>query len=363
MRIGWLVPGGLGRITGGTIYDRQLVVGLRGLGVRVDELPLRARSGYARAVLDNLEAWPGGAWDVLIEDELGHPALFARNARAPGPVVALVHNLRSAGREARDVGASLARAIEQRYLRDVAGIVAVCDATLTDVHALLGEGTPAPPTLVLRAGRDHAPSIAAAELQRRVRGPGDRRPLRLLAVAAVAPHKGLHRLAEMLHALDDAPVTLEVAGSLDVAPDYARALVAHADARVRFLGQLRGQALWDAYLRADVAVLPSDREAYPLSCIEAMGFGLPVLVTNRGGAGELVTDGHDGFLLAPDDTRAWRDALRALALDDSRRHALARAALARHGRLGTWHDAAVTLTAFLETLRPPARGGAHPPGE
>lgn len=54
----------------------------------------------------------------------------------------------------------------------------------------------------------------------------------------------------------------------------------------------------DVFLRrSDVFVLPSYTEAFPLTILEAMQFGLPVVASNVGGISSQVEDGINGFLL------------------------------------------------------------------
>jgi glycosyltransferase involved in cell wall biosynthesis len=347
MRIAFMLLGDLDRVSGGFVYDRMLVERLRARGhaVEVVSLPWRTR---ARAVTANLRPLPPNlaAADVVVQDELCHAAVFARNRqlrRAGVPVVALVHNL---GSEARGRGRSLARAVEHRYLRSVDGIVAVCESTLRDARAPLERDVPA---VVAPAGRDHLPARRpdAAAVEARARAPG---PLRVLSSAAVVRAKGLHRLIDAI-ARPGGPFELDVAGALDADRAQARrvrALVERlgVEGRVRLHGLVRGDALWSLYERAHVLALPSDREAYPLAVVEALGFGLPVLVTDRGGAREVLGDGTQGQLLPPDDVAAWWRALAALAADRERLAAAGRAALARYEALGTWDDVASRVEAL-----------------
>ena len=343
MRIAFVLLGDLDLVSGGFLYDRMLVDRLRARGHTVDVVSLPGGS-RARAVASNLQPLPPALADadVVIEDELCHAAVFARNRqlRSAGvPVVALVHNLAHPSRGGhRPPGAAL----ERRYLRTVDAIVAVCDSTLRDARASLERDVP---TVVAPSGRDHLPAAlpTAAAVAARAHATG---PLRVLSSAAVTRGKGVHRLLDVL--AQTTTVELDVAGALDVDPVYVRrvqALIAQRglETRVRLHGLLRDDALWALYARSHVLALPSDREAYPLAVVEALGFGLPVLVTDQGGAREVFGDGAQGRSLAPDDTDAWATALAAFAAD---RDGLARAgaaALERFAALGTWDDVAARV--------------------
>jgi glycosyltransferase involved in cell wall biosynthesis len=358
MRVAFIVAGRLDLVSGGFLYDRMLIEALRARGsmVSVVELPWRT---FARSLAENLRAWPAVEADVLVQDELAHPAVFARNRRwrRQGlPVVGLVHNLaHPPGKHAPRLPA----AVERRYLSDLDGVLAVCDSTLADVRAVAG---PPQAALVARAGRlEEISPVDDAAVERRSREPG---PLRLLFSGTVMPHKGLLRAVEAVAALPAGSCTLDVAGSRDSDPAHVAAVERLALGRrltgLRFHGELRGPPLWDLYRRSQVLVLPSDREAYSLACLEAMAFGLPVLVTDRGGGKELVTPGEDGFLLAPDDVPAWAATIRRLAADRRELASLSRAALARHARHGTWAETAEAVELFLRVLLDARRATASP---
>ena len=65
----------------------------------------------------------------------------------------------------------------------------------------------------------------------------------------------------------------------------------------------------------DGVVLPSAREAMPLSVIEAMLAGVPVVATRVGAVPDAIRDGETGLLVEPSDDLALRDAVRRV-LDD-----------------------------------------------
>lgn len=60
---------------------------------------------------------------------------------------------------------------------------------------------------------------------------------------------------------------------------------------------------------ADVFVLASSHEGLPVSVMEALSLGVPVVATAAGGVGEAVTDGVDGLLVPPGDPAALADAI------------------------------------------------------
>jgi glycosyltransferase involved in cell wall biosynthesis len=334
----------------------MLVRALAARGATVEVVGLPWRRLHARAVAENLTPWPASlarSFDVVVQDELVHPAAFARNRGLRGavPVVALVHNLGVAPGEKR---AWMRAAVERRYLRGVDGAIAVCAATLADVRAVAGAEVPG---VVARAGRDHlAPVMDDAAVNSRSREPG---PLRLLFVGTVMPHKGLHRLLDALVS-STAAFTLDVAGSLVADAAYVGAVrrrIARQgwERQVRLHGELHGDQLWQVHRASHLLVLPSDREAYSLACLDALGFGLGVLVTARGGMREMIADGVEGRLLGQDGAE-WEGAVRELAGDRGRVAAMGRAALARYASHGTWGDTAEVVEKFLEGVVARVRG-------
>jgi glycosyltransferase involved in cell wall biosynthesis len=74
---------------------------------------------------------------------------------------------------------------------------------------------------------------------------------------------------------------------------------------------------------------------------------LPALATTAGGAGEIVTDGRDGFLVAPGDAAALASRIETLAGDRARLAAMGARALARYARHPSWEETAAIARRFL----------------
>jgi glycosyltransferase involved in cell wall biosynthesis len=135
------------------------------------------------------------------------------------------------------------------------------------------------------------------------------------AVARLAPEKGFDVLLRSLADLDDVTAVLVGDGpERETLEREARAL-GIAD-RVVFTGWQREP---EQYLRSfDLFVLSSRVEGFPLSVLEAMGAGLPVVATTVGSVDELVVDGTTGVLIPPDNPVALTAAIRRLGADPER---------------------------------------------
>ncbi|MER3485301.1 MAG: glycosyltransferase family 1 protein, partial [Chloroflexota bacterium] len=142
--------------------------------------------------------------------------------------------------------------------------------------------------------------------------PGRSGPPRVITVARFAPPKDYRTI---LHALQWVPdVLLDCIGDGPLLPEMrslARELGV-AD-RVRFLG--RRDDVPRLLAGAHVFVLSSRSEGFPLATLEAMRAGLPVVVTEVGGAPEAVVPGITGYIVPPGDPEALRLRLRQLAAD------------------------------------------------
>jgi glycosyltransferase involved in cell wall biosynthesis len=82
------------------------------------------------------------------------------------------------------------------------------------------------------------------------------------------------------------------------------------------------------YRLADVYVLPSLAEGFPLTTMEAMASGLPVIVSTHTFAHDVVTDGEDGYIVPIRDAESICTRLRTLADEPDRRRQMGEAALA-----------------------------------
>jgi glycosyltransferase involved in cell wall biosynthesis len=80
------------------------------------------------------------------------------------------------------------------------------------------------------------------------------------------------------------------------------------------------------FKRADLFVLPTYAEGTPISMLEAMAAGLPVVSTPVGGIPDVVEDGVEGYIVGAGDVEALADRLVRLINDPERRHRMGKSA-------------------------------------
>jgi glycosyltransferase involved in cell wall biosynthesis len=146
-----------------------------------------------------------------------------------------------------------------------------------------------------------------------------RRPLRALGVGRLVPKKGFDVLVEACRLLQERKVEFEalIVGEPD---EHEAALRKQIQAlgltkQVRLTGPMKQAQLYEEYRRATTFCLPcrvlenGDRDGIPNVLMEAMACGLPVITTSVSGIPEIIKDGVNGQLIAPDDPQALVTAL------------------------------------------------------
>jgi colanic acid/amylovoran biosynthesis glycosyltransferase len=174
--------------------------------------------------------------------------------------------------------------------------------------------------------------------------PGERtesEELRVICVGKLDWQKGHEDAVEAigLLAAEGLPVSLEIVGR---EPDRGNPLkptvrpqllfLVHElglASRVHLLGKLSHVEVRDRMRAADVLLQPSVCDGLPNALLEAMACALPVVVTDRDGMPEAVTDGVEGFVRPARSPEALADALRTLHRDCALARRLGEAGRAR----------------------------------
>ncbi|HSM37259.1 MAG TPA: glycosyltransferase family 4 protein [Longimicrobiales bacterium] len=300
--LGAVVPMGAGRLL--RAADAVLVSGFRVLGI-----PARALSAF------------GGAPVVLKADNNGElsGAFFDRG-------------LARLGLAADGALVKMALGARNRLLRGAAAWVALSADIEAEYRA---HGVP--PERIHRIPNGFDPT------RFRPAGPGERARLRrdlalppearvVAYTGRLVSYKGLPGLLRAWRPIaetrPDALLLIVGAQGLDIhgcERDLRDFVARQGLARnVRFTGAVSGV---ERYLRAaDGFVLPSEKEAFGLSLVEAMACGLPCVATPVGAMREIVDDGVTGTLVEPGDETALGAALEALVEGGPRMDAIGAAA-------------------------------------
>jgi glycosyltransferase involved in cell wall biosynthesis len=149
-------------------------------------------------------------------------------------------------------------------------------------------------------------------------------PARLLFVGDLVGPKGVTELVEAVGQVraNGVPLTLDVVGDGPLRDE----LEAKAGEGVTFHGTLPRPAVAERMRGADCLVLPSHNEGTPVSVMEALTCGIPVVASRVGGIPDLVADEENGLLTPPADVPALAEALGRLAGDAAFRERLTAAA-------------------------------------
>jgi len=345
-RIAFAVPGALDRPTGGSRYDRRVIVELGHQGIAVEVVQL-ADTFPAPSALDlsdaeaAIAALPAGL--PVIVDGLAFAVMGEAAARlaVTRPLIALVHHPLALETGLTPEEAAAFRNAEQDALRHAAAVV----VTSAPMAALL------------------ATDYAVARRRIHIAPPGvdrpdplivrhDHTPIRFLTVGSLIPRKGHGDLIAAFAAIRDLDWQAEIVGDATMNPAHASDL-AHAirtaglDDRVRLTGALDEAAVARRYAEADCFVLASHYEGYGMAYMEAIAAGLPVIGTT--GAAEAI--GNGGAMIAPGDVAALTTLLRGFVTDAGARAGLRARATAAARTLPQWDDTArvvVDLVGGLE---------------
>jgi len=149
-------------------------------------------------------------------------------------------------------------------------------------------------------------------------------PPRLVMVARFAEPKDPVTLLQALGGLKDYRWSLELIGD-GRGRGEAEKLVADLGLEDRITFRGWRDDVPQILARSSILVLSSRREGFPLSILEAMRAGLPVVASTVGGVGEAVLEGETGLLFPPGDVKALRNCLERLVSDAALREKMGKA--------------------------------------
>ena len=343
MHISLIVPAPFEQVSGGYGYDRRMVAELRAGGATVDVVELAGRFPLADEAAREAACT---AWDALGEatrpviDGLALPAFAGmEDALAARGAVGLIHHPAALETGLPDTDRDYLRRIEQRLYGRLFRLVVTSETTAVRLAADFGVDRAR--ICIVMPGTDDAPRCNGSG------GPS----CALLSVGTLVPRKGHDVLLRALARLFDLDWNLTIAGSPRRDPAHAAALAALAQeldvtARVRFAGEVTGDALEALWRGTDLFALATWFEGYGMVVAEALKRGLPVAVCSGGAAAALVAP-EAGVICEPGDRVQLSKALRRLIFSPSLRAEMGEAAWQIGQKLPHWKTQANLLAAHL----------------
>jgi glycosyltransferase involved in cell wall biosynthesis len=225
------------------------------------------------------------------------------------------------------------RQVERRLAREADVLIAVSPEVRDELVAL--GVAPATQFAVVRLGIELAERMEGARHGEELRASLGIAPNCFTVgwvgrMTAVKQAQDVLRAVRLLHDRGVAAALVMIGDGPDRAALELLARELEIDGTTRFVGFQYDIGSW---LHAfDALLLTSRNEGTPVSVIEAMAAGRPVVATRVGGVPDVVTDGVDGYLVAPGDMQSAADRLGILAADPALRRRMGAAGRERAGR-------------------------------
>ena len=340
----FVIPGDPNSRTGGYIYDKRIIEGLRSLDQFVEVLtlngnfpfPSAAEKESAEQVFANLPAA-----SVCVVDGLAFGALpeVAERHGDRLVLIALVHHPLA-------LETGLAESEKRRLIESEKQTLRIAQGVITtSVHTareLRPYGVTEERVYVCTPGVDAAPLAVGSKTD----------SINLLCVATLTPRKGHDILIKSLAALRNKSWQLTCVGSTDRSPSTTQLICDLVDElelsdRVHVVGECGERDLSGHYHRSDLFVLASYHEGYGMVLAEALVRGIPVIATAAGATQDTVPS-NAGVLVPVGDQDALTSALLSYFKDDTVRRSLVEGARGSRESFSSWDEAAAM---FLKALR------------
>ena len=136
----------------------------------------------------------------------------------------------------------------------------------------------------------------------------------ILFLGAINPMKGCLDIVDVIHDLKKKypAIKMVIAGDGEIEAVKEKAKEKAVLENLYFPGWVRDSKKEELLKNSDIFFLPSYTEGMPMSILDAMGYGLPIVSTNVGGIPKLVQEGSNGHLYEPGDFRGMAEGIKEL---------------------------------------------------
>lgn len=134
------------------------------------------------------------------------------------------------------------------------------------------------------------------------------RPLHLLYVGRLSPEKGIFHFLNHFSELEiKNQFTLHIVGDGPLRNEIENLINEKNLGQVKLYGFLKDPS--SHFKTAHALIMPSFTEGLPMTLIEALASGLPVLATNVGAISSLLQNNENGLLLENNEAKTWQNSL------------------------------------------------------
>lgn len=137
----------------------------------------------------------------------------------------------------------------------------------------------------------------------------------VFTMGELGQRKGTYDIIESAKYIINPDVVIDLYGNGDVEGCEKLINESNLQERIKIKGWVSGFRKDEVFKNSNIYILPSYYEGLPMSILEAMAYGLPVISTPIAGIPEAVEDGVSGFLIPPGDAHALADRINMLAND------------------------------------------------
>ncbi len=146
-----------------------------------------------------------------------------------------------------------------------------------------------------------------------------RKTIKILFLARIEREKGIFEMLKAFHELTHKikDIELIIAGEGKDFEELKK--VTLNEKNIQLLGHVEGEEKINLFKECNIYVLPSYSEGLPISVLEAMAFGLPVITTNVGGLKYFFQDQKMGYLTEPKNSNNLEKSIQQLLHDKDKR--------------------------------------------
>lgn len=132
-------------------------------------------------------------------------------------------------------------------------------------------------------------------------------------IGALHKNKGIYILCETANILSEKniPFKMNIVGEWKNSMDkevISQYIKHHKlDSKIIFHGLKHGDDKWDILKNTDLYLFPSYNEGQPISILEALAFGIPVIASNVGAIPDTIKNNENGFIICEQDAKLYAE--------------------------------------------------------